>query len=292
MERITEQERRESVRRESIAQLRQLKDEVPDFTVAFLNTKGAAATTTTAVHTASVVGDITRSVLLLLDANPASGTSAARLGKDRGETLTVGGLNDEFEMMNTFKRFIRKISPTRYSVRPVSSDSVVTDDRDLESMEMSKLLGGLQANSEYLFVDTANVITNKTSLAVVSAADVLVFTANVAVHDSLRQLGTTMETLRRRGFVDKVNNSVVVISNLPPGADLDDYRKFQHDVNLRDKVTKEYPGHIGSFMSVPYDLLITRDQEVDLGALNWETFQAYLEIGIAIFSQAKLLAHG
>lgn len=84
-----EETRREEARSQGIETLTDLSDEVPSATVVFLGVKGAAATTTTATHVASVAADLTRSTFVFTDLNPASGTGAARLGKYFHQTITL-----------------------------------------------------------------------------------------------------------------------------------------------------------------------------------------------------------
>lgn len=270
-------------------ELRRLADETPRATVAFINAKGAAATTTTTVYAASNFANQTRSVLIVLDANPASGTSAARLGKDYDETLStqqlVRFLETDTSFREEFTQFIKKVRPTRYGVRPITATPIVSGNNRLPADEVKQILAVTQRQCEYLLVDTANDITEPVTLAVMEAADVFVFTANVAVHDSLRQLATTMQTMRCHGFADKVDQAVVVISNVPAGSELEQYKKFLNRVNIRDEVIEEYR-FSGPFLAVPHDAEISRDSEVDLDALNWETLQAYRELDIVILEQA------
>ncbi len=278
---------RQVMQANSTAELRQLTDIVPSATVVFIGVKGAAATTATTIYDATVLSELTRSVTVVLDANPASGDSAARLGKDHGQTMSIQDIAQELAAGNNldqFKDFIKRIRPTRYGVRVITATAIVDGNNRVPVALMEKILHVTQTQCEYLMVDTANDITDPVTLAVVDASTVLVFTANVAVPASLRQLATSMETLRRHGFADKVNNGVVVISNLPAGADLDSYRVFLNRVNLKDEVQELYPFE-GPFLGVPHDPEIALDGEVNLEPLAWETLQAYREVNIAWLKQ-------
>lgn len=272
-------------RADGIKLLNALSDEVKSLTVAFIGVKGAAGTTTTTAHAASVAGDLTRSALVASDFNPASGTLAPRLGKDFDQTTTLRELRGDIEGFKNFKDFIAKIRPTRYSVRPISANDIVSGSQHLTNEDAEIMLQTIDSNTEYHYIDTANDITDPVTLAAVQAADVLVFTAYVGIHDSLRQLAIGMETLRQHGFKDKVNTSVVVISGAPKGADLSTYHKYLNRVNIRDEVIQQYHFE-GPFLHIPYDEVIRRDTEVDLEALDPDTYQAYLELNIAIFEQS------
>jgi hypothetical protein len=109
----------------------------------------------------------------------------------------------------------------------------------------------------------------------------------VRIKDSLRQLAISEETLREWGFQDKVDNSVVVISNIPHGKDLDDYRRYINLHDYKDNLVREIPFK-GQTLGVPHDPYIALDREVNLEELEWHTAQAYLAIAIAIFEQVRL----
>src|SRR6185312_5333635 len=175
----------------------------------------------------------------------------------------------------------------RYGVRVISADSIIEKGKKIHGVDAKKILAVVNQNSEYHFVDTANDIIDTVTLAVIEDVDVLVFTANVAVHDSLRQLAISMGTLRQQGFADKVNHSVVVISNIPEGAELEDFWRYLNYHNISDVQTESLE-HLfkGQFLGIPADPIIARDTEVDLEALAWDTYQAYLELDIAIFQMA------
>lgn len=277
----------EEERSNAIKHLRALCEKVKRLTVCFVNTKGAAATTTTTVHMASVTGDVTRSVLVVADFNPAAGTSAQRLGRDHGETVTLRGLLQSMDAMTSFTDFIDLVRPTPYNVRAISADSIIRGNQELSGADAEKMLELIQANCEYLLLDTANDIATNVSKAVVKASDVIVFTANVQEQDSLRQLATSMETLREQGFADKVDRSVVVISNIPPGKTVDDYRLYLNQVNLKNQVVRPLESHFrGQMLGIPHDPVIARAEEVNLGALHWGTFMAYLYASISMYQQA------
>lgn len=282
--RVSKSEQRKLDRDAATDRLVQLTREVPSLTACFIGIKGAAATTTSTVHAASVLGDSTRTVLVVTDFNPASGTSALRLGLDYDQTITLRGFRSDMDSMGSFRSFVKKVSTTRYGVRAISADSIIGGDQHLTGDDARKMLEVIKENSQFHYIDTANDITEDVTLAVVGMSDVIVFTANVAVRDSLRQLAISMETLRQHGFADKVDRSVVLISNIPKKGELDNYRKYLNYVDMGHRVVREIPFG-GQFLGIPHDPVIMLDTEVDLGALAWRTYQDYLFTNIAIFEQ-------
>jgi hypothetical protein len=224
---------------------------------------------------------MTKRITGALDANPVSGTSAIRLGVGEGETITSQGLyakakdfeGDLIELMSS-------ATPSKYGVRTISAEPVGVGGARLSGEEFSQVIVAVSKFCEYLCVDTANDITSDMSLSVIESADVLVFTANVAVQDSLEKLRTSMETLRQHGFNRKVDDSVVVISNLPQGKDPEQYHRYV--IGTEDNPTN----FGGKIVSIPHDPYIAMDDVVKLEQLQPQTLQAYRLAIIAILEQA------
>jgi hypothetical protein len=68
---------------------------------AYWNAKGSGGCTTTATNDATVMSLMTNITTTVFDANPASGTCAARLGFKSNGTLTAQGLSDQLSRLRT-----------------------------------------------------------------------------------------------------------------------------------------------------------------------------------------------
>lgn len=297
---VNTKEQRILDRQEAVAYLREMTDRVPCLSFAFWNTKGGASKTPTAVHAAEVLSEYSRTLTVLVDGNQAAGTCAARYGLDYGDTVTTHQLarnirDDEQLAHRDFRSQITQARPSAKGVRVVSAESIVDDQRQLSGKGMARVLELMSHNSEYLVLDTGNNVVESLARAIGAFADVFVFTANAQNdatrgNDTLRKIATTMDTLRKLGFEDKVNNSVVVISNMPSGKELDDYRLYLNEVTLDDKIKRQLEYKFdGKFVGVPHDAHVARDGIVDLEALNWETLQAYIAVVSAILEQSPKL---
>jgi len=172
-----------------------------------------------------------------------------------------------------------EVRPTKYGVKVLSANAYGPDASQGYEQYTERMLQKIIQNSEYQFIDTPNDITTPNALRVLEAADVIVFTANVGIKNSLPQLGAMMKAVEEIGFADKVSASVVVISNTPKGKVPSDYRMYTNIVNIRDQVVQERH-FTGSMMVVPYDPVVAEDSEVSPELLDWETYQAYLDINI------------
>lgn len=272
--------------------MRNLSDEMPGFTVAYVGVKGAAATTTTMVNASSALADVTRTTVYAADFNPASGTAGGRLGKDFDETISLREFGDMIEQIGDDTILTRamvnaKLRPTRFGVRVLIADDYTLETTEQFGTRTRKMLNILEENCDYLALDTANDITTPASRAVLEKADLIVFTANVAEPDSLRLLYTSMEKVRQLGLRQKVIHSIVVISNLPKGSDLEGYRKYLNRTDLSHVVIQRIAeaDFQGQFLGVPHDEVIAKAGKVELEAYAWETQQAYIDLVNAQFEQ-------
>lgn len=283
-------EEREARAVASYNELRHLTDEVPHLVVVFVGVKGSAATTTSMVHASSVLADDTRTLVYGADFNPASGTAGARLGKEFGETVSIQEFSAIVDEVKGDRKLVNaRLRPTRYGVRVLSADDYTKIPGEQYGTTTAKMLEVLDSNCDYLMLDTPNDITTAAAREVLKAADIIVFTANVREVDSLRLLRVSMDTVRELGHRQKVKDSVVVISNAPEEATYRDYTKYLGDTNLHHEVTRPLqPGEFdGQMLVVPHDPAIARNVEVDLGAYDWKTIQAYRDLSIAILEQAR-----
>jgi len=263
-----------------------LSDMVPTQRVCVINTKGDSSNTTTLVNMTSVHGSITHRSVIAADFNLASGNMGRRLGRDFGQTLTLGELVRSHAEIQAFRDFIVPIRPTQYDVRVVSANNIIEKGQAVSSDDIWRVMEALYRFTEYLYMDTLNFITDPVALANVDFSDVIVFTANVGEQESLRQLGTSMETLRRHGFEDKVNNSVVCISNIPEGKWVNDYRDYLDIVDENDQVvTKSSGNYRGKLVGIPHDPSLKPALPVNLEKLQPETLMCYKALVIATLKQ-------
>lgn len=280
--------------RDYVAEIEQAKKDLLNLTnqrsraiVVFVNSKGNGATTTSTIWTGHGLCIEAGKEVTLLDGNFASGTVARRV-RLQGLTVTERELADNLKAVTenhgTFNEYVRS---NIYRVRVIGAKSTMEGRRKLTAAEYQAVaLAGFN-NCDYLYVDSPNEISGDQCLALLELAHLIVFTANVGEQDSLNQLGTSMQTLRNHGLADKVNKSVVLINNLPPGAKPSDYLKFQHEVDDYGDVIHEFPGHRGPWVGIRHDRAMSDARPVSWEELQRETAQDIRLFNITVLKQLE-----
>ncbi|MBW4078800.1 MAG: hypothetical protein HIU84_09930 [Acidobacteria bacterium] len=270
----------------SIRTQREVANTVGTGMVLFISPKGNGAKTTQTIWNASGFCIETGTEVTVFDANFAAGTAAQRLHFNRGGTLTERELIDHYPELSVNHQTLNAyLKNNRDRVRVLAASPIIQGGRKLIGPEYAKAAQLLRDNCDFLYVDTPNDITSEQCLALIKMANVLVFVANVGEQDSLRKLWEGMETLRSYGFVDKVNNSVVSVSNMPPGAEAAHYRMYLNEVDVHNRVVRDIPGHVGPLVGIRHDRAMADARPVDFGALQRETAQDIRLVNTAIWSR-------
>jgi len=277
-------------------QVLELSDAVPTGVYACTQVKGGGSKTTTAVNLASLLAHITHATVVLIDANPASGNSGRKLGRDHHGTITVQGLlrviksNPKIET----SELLSLMRPTRYGVRVVAADPIIGPQTRFYDTQWDAIFEMLRKKFEYIIVDMGNDITDKAALTILNRwTDVLVVTATVGNYESLRQMATTEETMRRFHIdAAKVDASVAVFSNGQP----DQLFEYLEAARLLDRYDDVIAKHVGPAVVIRHDRYLASPQfdtrGVDFGAISSHTLMDYYDLLIVLLEQAYFLANG
>ncbi|HEY2004635.1 MAG TPA: hypothetical protein VGH44_05995 [Candidatus Saccharimonadia bacterium] len=277
-------------------QVLELSEAIPTGVYACVQVKGGGSKTTTAVNMASLLAHLTHATVVLIDANPASGNSGRKVGRDYHRTVTVQGLLQAIQKNPKVdaKDLLRLMRPTRYGVRVVAADPIIDPQTRFYDTQWDTILDVLTTKFEYIIVDMGNDITDKAALTILNRwTSVLVVTATVGNYESLLQMATTEETMRRFGIdATKVNASVAAFSNGDPGQ----LSQYLEAAQLHDRLGNVVARHIGPAVVVRHDRYLASPQfdtmGVDFSAISSRTLLDYYELLIILLEQAYLLANG
>lgn len=271
-------------------------DVVPNGVFATVNAKGGSAKTCTIVNVASLFAMVTGSTPLLIDANPASGTSAQKVGRDYYQTITVQELlqlitdNPSVELA----KLLRVIKKTRYGLRVVSANPFASPDTKLYFSQWNTIFELLTRKFPYIFVDMGNEIWDIGAQTLLKRwIDVLLVTANVGdrrhpdrgIPESLEQMAKSEKSMVSFG-VDpvKVSNALGVFSNGRP-SELQRYLDEAVFLGPDGDVIARHEGHA---LVVPHDPYLSSSDfnrhGVNLEALNPATVEAYRQVILAAMS--------
>jgi MinD-like ATPase involved in chromosome partitioning or flagellar assembly len=173
-------------------------------------------------------------------------------------------------------------------VRAIGAKQTMDGGRKLTDAEYARVAQAGFDNCDFMYVDTPNEISGDQCLALLHMAHLIVFTANIGEQESLRQLGSSMQTLRNFGLADKVNNSIVLINNLPDGSQPTDYLMYQHEIQEIeevDTVVGEYPGHNGPWIGIQHDSAMADGRSVVWEKIKRETAQDIRRFNITVLQQ-------
>lgn len=282
-------------------------------TVSFVNIKGGASKTTTAIYVGSIISNLTRRIVYLLPATQATATSTAALnaGISPSETLTVSEFSRKYEALGSYRDVSRYVTPTPAGLRVISEDSEVGVDTSNEfgKEHFVHVASTLHSSVDVLLFDTGNddVKVGSVVLEAVRRSDVVVFTATADKLVTLEKLGPTiglyMTDLKSERNVDqqtgkpraegeistreKASNSLVVVSGLTAKEKSEDYEGYAARHRQGNVISPT--GFQGKLFTVPRDKFMAKHIVADIHKINARTYLAYLRLCVAIYEKAAEL---
>jgi len=282
-------------------------------TVSFVNIKGGASKTTTAIYVGSIISNLTRRIVYLLPATQATATSTAALnaGISPSDTLTVSEFSRKYQELGSYREVSRYVTPTPAGLRVISEDSEVGVDTSNEfgKEHFVHVASTLHSSVDVLLFDTGNddVKVGSVVLEAVRRSDVIVFTATADKLVTLEKLGPTiglyMTDLRTVKNVDlqvgklraeeeistpeKASNSLVVVSGLTAKEKSEDYEGYAARHRQGNVVSPT--GFQGKLFTVPRDKFMAKHIVADIHRINAHTYLAYLRLCVAIYEKAAEL---
>ncbi len=297
------------------ARIVKLEREVrPDGVIAaVMNTKGTAGKTTVTAYCAALASEVTNANILIGDVNP-TGVIGARFGvgiKGGPSKLTMKSLSREVQALVRLEgdqqklsadaiKHIRTLIPSaRYGVRVISANPSYDQTDRINGTDIKRVLGAVDILADHQFYDMGNVLNNSVVLNTLDRTNVFIFTANVAVPATLRQLETSMQELRNLAdgrYAERVDRGIVVLNGLRRGQYIEDFNEYLYNLNEAGEVTDD-SSFQGCVVGIPYTETLTGDDEalVDLkllkpkglGKTNLKPFEAYQQLVIAILEERK-----
>lgn len=279
-------------------------------TVCFMNVKGGASKTTTAIYVGSVITDVTKVMGFVLPATKSTETcNAAKVaGLSPEETLSISEFNREFQHLATYRDLSSRVEPTQFGLRVIAEDPVteVSLDSKFSRMRFREVAGTLRQSADLVIYDTGNdnIARNSVPLEAARGSDVFVFTATDDNPGTLDALSYTMRNYltddssspsegedRAEAQIptsEKAAKSIVVISRVGNKKTPQDYVPYVQHRDKRGTVIGSI-GFSGELFTVPEDSYVASHIVADLRKIQPETYRAYLELAVAIYEKAAEL---
>jgi cellulose biosynthesis protein BcsQ len=288
------------------------------FTACFVNSKGGASKTTTAVYVGSTIADVTNRVVFALPAtrNTKTSTLARRSGIRRSDSISVtdlaerlskGGVIDYADLSQ-----LTRINPSGLRVIPEEAVEQLSGSRKLSSGKINLVIDAVQANADVCILDTGNDDIDPSSIVMeaVRRSDIIVATATGNSPDTLESLWVTLvqylsddsavrpidpadgliHSGRQIPTKDKAKHAIMVFSHAAQGETPDDYAAYTQKRDESGKVIGDI-GLRGPILTIPEDQFISARTNVaaDPLRISQATRLAYKELAVQMYQAAAEL---
>lgn len=267
--------------------------------------------TTLAAHFGSIVTELARNNTILV---PSTASTSS------GASGTVTGLKGEFLTMTKFARILGRVTTTRELARELPKTrhglSVIIEDSDtdfyVEPFDTRQfrpvLLRTHQLTDGCVIEDDGNDDIKDGTIPVTAAraADVIVLVASNTQPHSHGKMEQTLGMLKKdsyrgeinrdqphlpgelRSTASKIENAIIVISGVKPDDEVYDFEKLRGR-DVHDIGESSLPEWNGQGYTIPWDPYVFGGHNVqnvvDLTKINQATYDAYLEVTLAILRE-------
>lgn len=273
--------------------------------ISVVNIKGGASKTTTALYVGSFISEVTRKMTLVLPAtsNTATSTVAEMAGLEDGSTIAISKLNQYIKKYDAYRAIstrIRRTKPWGLAVVSKDPDNNASVSNIFDGEQFGTMVETILPNVDALILDGGNdnVQVGSIPLESVRRATVVVFTSTADQGASVDKIQPTMAAYRtdvaegdhgagRVSTRDKINNSIVVVSKLPAGREVD----FEELLSMPEGAA--YEPFTGRTMTIPEDpYMLSHEGRVphcNIDRIQPETQAAYLELAVACYEKTAEL---
>lgn len=222
--------------------------------------KGGVGKTAVTVALGSVLSAVRGDRILAVDADPASGNLADRVGRQSAATVSDLLAAKDLSRYNDVRAFT---SMNESKLEVLSGDEYSGASRAFNDADWNAATATVSKHYNLVLADCAADMFAPASRGVLATVSGAVIVASASI-DGARQAAVTMDWLRHNGYQDLLNRSCVVVNHVGP-------RK--PNVNTGDLV-HQFQKHVapGRVFVLPWDKHIAAGTEIQLELLS-DTFQ-------------------
>jgi MinD-like ATPase involved in chromosome partitioning or flagellar assembly len=239
------------------------------YRLAVISLKGGVGKTTTTAALGAMFADLRGDRVIALDANPDRGTLSERAPRESGASVRhLLAARADLHRYADVRAFTSQ-SPTRLEVLASDSDPHVSHAFSEEDYRDTVAI--LERFYSLVLTDCGTGLLHDAMRGILGLANSLVVVSSASL-DGARSASATLDWLEAHGLEDLAKNAVVVISSVRPGGGIVDVLQLEDHFasRCRDVIT------------IPYDPHLESGGVLDIGELEVETADAYLELAAAV----------
>ncbi|CDO30492.1 MinD/ParA family ATP-binding protein [Mycolicibacterium porcinum] len=232
--------------------------------------KGGVGKTAVTVALGSVLAAVRGDRILAIDADPASGNLADRVGRQSAATVSDLIAAKDLSRYNDVRAFT---SMNESKLEVLGSDEYSGASRAFNDADWNAATSTISKHYNLVLADCAADMFSPAGRGVLSTVSGAVIVASASI-DGARQAAVTMDWLRHNGYQDLLNRSCVVINHVGPG---------KPNVNTGDLV-HQFQKHVapGRVFVLPWDKHIAAGTEIHFDLLRPRFRRRALELAAAL----------
>ncbi len=230
------------------------------YEIGVLGLKGGAGKTAVTAALGSVFAQVRGDRILAVDADPASGNLADRVGRQSAATIADLVANQALAHYNDVRAHT-SMNAVNLEVLPAAEYSVAR--RTLSEEDWHSVVAAVPRYYNLVVADCGADLFGPATRGVLSTASGLVIVSSVSI-DAARQAGVALDWLRHNGYQALLDRACVVLNHVAPG---------EPNITVRELVRvfeqRVQPGRV---IVLPWDKQIAAGTEIQIDLLG-DTYQ-------------------
>ncbi|SLF30663.1 ATPase [Mycobacteroides abscessus subsp. bolletii] len=251
-------------------------------TIMVANLKGGAGKTTVAYLLSSVLGRVRGGTVLAWDNNENRGTLAYRSPIEANTTNTAIDLLHEMSFFENSGQtaelinFVRPQGENKFDL--LASQHQGSDKPVINGEGFISLHNLLRSFYRMMIIDTGNASNASTWQAAAATADEMVIVCSNA-EDSAQTAAETIDALIKKGYQEKVENSVAVIID---SAKNKDRTKAKADKERLERIQNHLAQHVRAVHVLPWETSLENGGAIEWDKLTPKTHRALIDVSASV----------
>lgn len=251
-------------------------------TIMVANLKGGAGKTTVAYLLSSVLGRVRGGTVLAWDNNENRGTLAYRSPIEANTTNTAIDLLHEMSFFENSGQtaelinFVRPQGENKFDL--LASQHQGSDKPVINGEGFISLHNLLRSFYRMMIIDTGNASNASTWQAAAATADEMVIVCSNA-EDSAQTAAETIDALIKKGYQNKVENSVAVIID---SAKNKDRTKAKADKERLERIQNHLAQHVRAVHVLPWETSLENGGAIEWDKLTPKTHRALIDVSASV----------